>query len=74
MTQFRELSKTDRCDRCGAEAYILAMKGDELEYRELLFCGHHGHKHMDALVEQGWATADYTNKLQENNGAVLLRP
>lgn len=40
------LSATDRCDRCGAQAYVqvrLAGGG------ELLFCAHHGRKHQAAL-------------------------
>ncbi len=40
------LSATDRCDRCGARAYIkvtLPAGG------ELLFCAHHGRAHEDAL-------------------------
>jgi hypothetical protein len=40
------LTAADRCDRCGAQAYVrvtLAAGG------ELLFCAHHGRKHADAL-------------------------
>lgn len=41
----------DRCDRCGAQAYIRAARlGDG----ELLFCAHHGRKHHDRLVAGGW--------------------
>ena len=41
-----QLNAADRCDRCGAQAYIrvtLAAGG------ELLFCAHHGHAHEDKL-------------------------
>ncbi|HLS45950.1 MAG TPA: hypothetical protein VK045_10990 [Ornithinicoccus sp.] len=41
-----ELSVSDRCDRCGAQAYIRATLGDGLE---LLFCAHHGRKHVEKL-------------------------
>lgn len=42
------LTAADRCDRCGAKAYIrvtLPSGG------ELLFCGHHGHAHETKLRE-----------------------
>jgi hypothetical protein len=40
------LNALDRCDRCGAQAYLrvtLASGG------ELLFCAHHGKKYEDGL-------------------------
>lgn len=49
------LTALDRCDRCGAQAQVRAV----LPAGELLFCGHHGRRHADALaqvaiaVEQG---------------------
>ncbi|WP_153398439.1 DUF7455 domain-containing protein [Ornithinicoccus halotolerans] len=41
-----ELTVADRCDRCGAQAYVRARLADDLE---LLFCGHHGREHLDKL-------------------------
>jgi len=43
----RELNRNhDRCDRCGAEAYLRAvMPGGG----ELLFCAHHGTRYLDKL-------------------------
>ncbi|MEZ5186151.1 MAG: hypothetical protein R2720_10435 [Candidatus Nanopelagicales bacterium] len=40
------LTASDRCDRCGAQAYVRVTltKGGEL-----LFCAHHARKHMPAL-------------------------
>jgi hypothetical protein len=41
------LTAADRCDRCGAQAYVRArlhVGG------ELLFCAHHGREHTPALV------------------------
>jgi len=35
----RELNALDRCDRCGAQAYVRAVL--ETSGGELLFCGHH---------------------------------
>jgi hypothetical protein len=35
----RELTALDRCDRCGAQAYVRAVLGSS--GGELLFCAHH---------------------------------
>jgi hypothetical protein len=45
-----EFSAADRCDRCGAQAYMSATK----ESFELLFCLHDGKKHNLALEMDGW--------------------
>lgn len=42
----RPLTATDRCDRCGAQAYVRVMLGTD---SELLFCSHHWHANADAL-------------------------
>ena len=40
------LTVADRCDRCGARAYVrVTLPGGG----ELLFCAHHGRAHQDAL-------------------------
>ncbi|HLS49840.1 MAG TPA: hypothetical protein VK024_07575 [Actinomycetaceae bacterium] len=57
------LTAEDRCDRCGAQAYVrVALSGGEL-----LFCAHHARKHADAL--QGVATSihDETHRLHEED-------
>ncbi|WP_207203727.1 DUF7455 domain-containing protein [Actinomyces minihominis] len=41
----RELDATDRCDSCGARAWVRAV----LPASELLFCAHHANQHLDAL-------------------------
>jgi hypothetical protein len=38
----------DRCDRCGAQAYVRALLPSR---RELLFCAHHYRQHAPALSE-----------------------
>ncbi len=54
------LTAADRCDRCGAQAYVLAtLPGGS----ELLFCGHHGNEHRPALLKAGAAIVDETDKL-----------
>ena len=46
VTASAPLTAADRCDRCGARAYIrVLLPGGG----ELLFCAHHGRVHQDAL-------------------------
>lgn len=47
----REFSALDRCDSCGARAWLRAVIGGT----ELLFCAHHGAEHFEALTK----VADY---------------
>lgn len=54
------LTGLDRCDRCNAQAYMIAMKGKQ----ELLFCAHHGTKHLSALVEAGFDIHDERDALK----------
>jgi hypothetical protein len=49
-TPVRTLAKGDRCDSCGAQAFVQATMPSG---HELLFCGHHYTKNEDALVTQG---------------------
>lgn len=58
-TQTPELNATDRCDECGAQAYIRV----ELATGELLFCGHHGNEKREALEPIAIAWHDETEKL-----------
>ncbi len=54
------LSAADRCDRCGAQAYL------RVELRsggELLFCAHHAREHGDKLREIAVTVTDETHKL-----------
>lgn len=41
-----ELTAHDRCDSCGAQAYVRVTLGSG----ELLFCAHHGAKYKDKLI------------------------
>lgn len=49
------LNKLDRCDKCGARAYMRATNTTGT----LLFCGHHGGKYQQALRDQGFLVEDY---------------
>ncbi|MBM7800648.1 hypothetical protein JOE57_003569 [Microlunatus panaciterrae] len=54
------LNAADRCDRCGAQAYVrvtLAAGG------ELLFCAHHGKLHADKLKQVALQIHDETERL-----------
>ena len=42
------LTAADRCDRCGAQAYVRARLHAG---GELLFCAHHGREHLPKLRE-----------------------
>lgn len=54
------LTAADRCDRCGAQAYVRVVlnKGGEL-----LFCAHHGRAHQTRLRELDAAITDETDRL-----------
>ena len=54
------LTAVDRCDRCGAQAYL---RVELLSGGELLFCAHHAREHGDALKEVAANMVDETNKL-----------
>ena len=56
------LTAADRCDRCGAPAYVrVALEGGG----ELLFCAHHGRKYGEALRKVAVDIQDETDKLSE---------
>ncbi|MEX2289962.1 MAG: hypothetical protein WD794_06505 [Mycobacteriales bacterium] len=54
------LTAQDRCDRCGAQAYLRATLPAG---PELLFCGHHGNAHRPSLLVAGAALHDESDKL-----------
>jgi hypothetical protein len=54
------LTATDRCDRCGARAYVRVLLPSRLE---LLFCAHHTREHARALAEIAVEIQDETRRL-----------
>src|SRR3954449_3241379 len=56
------LTAVDRCDRCGAQAY---MRVELTGGGELLFCAHHAREHGDKLREIAATVHDETGKLVE---------
>ena len=55
----RPLTTADRCDVCGAQAFIRVV----LSAGELLFCGHHGRRNMTSLEKQALFIQDETSRL-----------
>jgi hypothetical protein len=56
------LSAVDRCDRCGAQAYV---RVELTSGGELLFCAHHARTHLDALQQVAAAIHDETDRLAD---------
>ena len=50
----------ERCDRCGARAYVRATLPSG---STLLFCGHHGNEHRAQLLVAGAGLHDQTDQL-----------
>lgn len=76
------LTAADRCDRCGAQAYVAISIGHSgaegtttlseavpaSAGTELLFCAHHKREHGDALVAKGAVvTRDDSGQLAPTN-------
>ena len=60
-----QLTAADRCDSCGAQAYIRVVVSNG----ELLFCAHHGKKHQEKLSEIAHSWHDETARLFEEQRA-----
>ena len=60
------LRAVDRCDRCGAQAYVRATL---LSGGELLFCGHHAKKYQEGLASAATRIDDETSRLSEGSAA-----
>lgn len=56
------LKASDRCDSCGAQAYIRVV----LPEGELLFCGHHGRRHEAKLRPIAVEWHDETARLAQD--------
>lgn len=59
----RELTAADRCDRCGAQAYVRTVLGSG---SELLFCNHHWHDNEERLREIAVRIQDQTDRLSDD--------
>lgn len=56
------LSALDRCDSCGAQAYVRVGMNNG----ELLFCAHHGRKYHEKLSSIASSWHDETDRLIES--------
>lgn len=56
----RPLTAVDRCDRCGAQAYVRAVL---LSGSDLLFCAHHWHENEVKLREISQSVYDESERL-----------
>ena len=66
VTMTPPLTAADRCDRCGARAYIrVVLPGGG----ELLFCAHHGRAHQDALRAADAEIQDQSDALASTPGS-----
>ncbi|MDO5646093.1 MAG: hypothetical protein Q4G21_10480 [Dermabacter sp.] len=65
----RTLTAHDRCDRCGAQAYV---KFELLAGGELLFCAHHARANEHALATIASRVADDTGHLEAPVGPAAL--
>ena len=54
------LTASDRCDRCGAQAYLRVQLASG---SELLFCAHHAREHGEKLRTIAVNVHDETSKL-----------
>ena len=55
------LTALDRCDQCGAQAYVRATMASG----DLLFCAHHGAKYKEKLSATALHWHDESAKLQD---------
>jgi len=59
----RQLKISDRCDRCGAQAFIL-VKGVS---GELYFCGHHYAANEEVLINFSYEIIDEREHINFNS-------
>lgn len=59
------LTAADRCDRCGARAYVRVF----LPAGELQFCAHHAREHAAKFTELATHVQDETDQLFAEQGA-----
>jgi len=64
MLESVPLNALDRCDRCGAQAYVRAVL---LNGGELMFCAHHGKEYAEKLKSVAATIIDESEKLVETS-------
>ncbi|SKC49998.1 DUF7455 domain-containing protein [Okibacterium fritillariae] len=61
----QQLTAADRCDSCGAQAYIRVT----INNGELFFCAHHGRKYQEKLSSIAHTWHDESSRLFEEQRA-----
>lgn len=61
--QERVLNLQDRCDSCGAQAFVMV----KLITGELTFCGHHYNKNQEKLNSQSYEIIDERHYINEKS-------
>ncbi len=56
-----KLTTSDRCDACGAQAYVRVVLGSG---NELFFCGHHARENESELQQVAAQWDDQTDRLK----------
>jgi hypothetical protein len=59
------LKIADRCDRCGAQAFILATGVSG----ELMFCGHHYHKYEYEITQWAYKIVNELDTINEKSAS-----
>jgi ribosomal protein L37E len=59
------LKIADRCDRCGAQAFVLATGVSG----ELMFCGHHYHKYEYAITQWAYKIVNELDTINEKSSS-----
>jgi hypothetical protein len=60
LVEGQALSASDRCDRCGAQAYVRVTMAGGLE---LFFCLHHSKEHADKLKQVALKIHDESSRI-----------
>jgi hypothetical protein len=61
-----QFSALDRCDRCGAQAYV---RVELVSGGELLFCAHHAREHAEKLQQIAATIHDDSDRLSTSPGS-----
>jgi hypothetical protein len=59
------LKIADRCDKCGAQAFVLATGVSG----ELMFCGHHYHKYEYAITQWAYKIVNELDSINEKSAS-----
>ncbi len=63
-TTAKAFTNLDRCDRCGAQAYVRFEFENGME---LQFCNHHATEHGEKIREVALGVQDESHKLMEQD-------